>query len=42
MTGKIKNADGYTYAKPSQVLAIDNQNRIRISKEKVVVLLSER
>ena len=42
LTGKMKNADGYTFAKPTQVLGINDKNQIEISREKIDLLLSER
>ena len=42
LNGKIKNVDGYTFAKPAQVLCINDKNQIELSKEKIDLLLKER
>ena len=42
LNGKIKNTDGYTFAKPTQVLGVNDQNKIVVNKEKVKTLLKER
>lgn len=42
LKGVIKNIDGYTFAKPNQVLGINEQNQITFNRKKVKTLLADR
>lgn len=42
LKGVIKNIDDYTFAKPNQVLGINEQNQITFNREKVKTLLADR
>ena len=42
IAGKIKNAGGYTYASPTQVLGINDKNQIVVDDKKIKALLAER
>ena len=42
LKGVIKNVDGYTFAKPNQVLGINSHNQITFDSEKIDLLLADR
>ena len=42
INGTVDNIDGYTFAKPNQVLSVSKHNQIIYSKEKIEALLADR
>ena len=42
LNGNIDNIDGYTFARPNQILGVSKHNQIVYSKEKIKALLADR